>query len=126
MLGHVSFGIADKQKATAFYDGIMALLGYVRVWDSEKGVGYGPPNGGDMLALFVQRDPPAPPGPGFHVAFVAPSRGAVDEFYSKALAGGAADAGPPGLRTHYTPTYYAAFVVDPFGYKLEFYCEAPE
>ena len=59
------------------------------------------------------------PGPGFHVAFAAPNREAVAEFHRAALANGARDNGPPGLRPHYGPDYYAAFVFDPDGYWVE-------
>jgi catechol 2,3-dioxygenase-like lactoylglutathione lyase family enzyme len=59
------------------------------------------------------------PGPGFHLAFNAPSRAAVDAFHKAALSAGARDVGVPGLRPHYGATYYAAFVIDPDGYKLE-------
>ena len=118
MLGHLSFGVADLGRAMRFYDAAMAPIGFVRVWTSEKGIGYGPPGGGDKLALFP-RPAAAPPGPGFHLAFDAPSRGAVDAFHAAAVLAGGTDAGGPGLRAHYGPAYYAAFVVDPDGYKLE-------
>ena len=60
-----------------------------------------------------------PPGPGFHLAFSAPDPHAVEEFYRAALRHGAKDNGAPGLRAHYGPRYFAAFVVDPDGHKLE-------
>jgi catechol 2,3-dioxygenase-like lactoylglutathione lyase family enzyme len=119
VLSHLSFGVADLGKAAAFYDGALAALGYVRVWSNEDGVGYGVPGGNDKLALFVQADPVIPPGPGFHLAFEAPSRAAVDAFHAAALRLGGRDAGAPGERPDYSPTYYAAFVTDPDGHKLE-------
>jgi catechol 2,3-dioxygenase-like lactoylglutathione lyase family enzyme len=118
MLGHLSFGVADLARAAAFYDAVMAPLGVRRVWDSPKGVGYGFEEGQDKLALFP-RPERAPPGGGFHLAFDAPSREAVDLFHAAAMAAGGVCAGPPGPRPHYGPTYYAAFVIDPDGYKLE-------
>ncbi len=118
MLGHLSLGVADLNQTTAFYDATLAPIGFVRVWTSVKGVGYGPPGGDDKLALFPRPDA-APPGPGFHLAFDAPSREAVDAFHTAALSAGGSDAGPPGPRPHYGATYYAAFVLDPDGYKLE-------
>ncbi len=118
MLGHLSLGVADLNQTTAFYDATLAPIGFVRVWTSVKGVGYGPPGGDDKLALFPRPDA-APPGPGFHLAFDAPSREAVDAFHTAALSAGGRDAGPPGPRPHYGATYYAAFVLDPDGYKLE-------
>ena len=119
MLGHLSFGVADLARAVAFYDAALAPLGYVRVWENERGAGYGVPGGNDKLALKLQTDPVVPPGPGFHLALVAESRTAVDGFHAAALASGGTDEGAPGLRPHYGPSYYAAFVRDPDGHKLE-------
>lgn len=119
MLGHVSFGVADLERAAAFYDAVLAPLGCVRVWSHAKGAGFGPPGGGDKLALFPQGIPIIPPGPGFHLAFEAPDPAAVDAFHAAALALGAADRGAPGLRPHYGATYYAAFIADLDGYRLE-------
>ena len=119
MLGHVSLGVRDLALAGAFYDAAMTSLGWVRLWDGgARGLGYGPPGGGEKLNLFAYADA-RPPGPGFHLAFDAPDCAAVDAFHAAALAYGGNDAGPPGLRPHYSPTYYAAFVIDPDGHKLE-------
>jgi catechol 2,3-dioxygenase-like lactoylglutathione lyase family enzyme len=119
MLGHLSFGVADLPRAVAFYDAALAPLGYVRVWNSPGQAGYGVPGGGDKLALKLQPGPVVPPGPGFHLALTAPDREAVDRFHAAALAAGGADEGGPGPRPHYGATYYAAFVRDPDGHKLE-------
>jgi catechol 2,3-dioxygenase-like lactoylglutathione lyase family enzyme len=119
VLGHVSFGVADLARSTAFYDATMAALGGQRVWDSAKAVGYGPPGEGDRLALFAQSQAVTPPGRGFHLAFDAPSRSAVDAFHAAGVENGGVDLGAPGLRPHYGENYYAAFVADPDGYKLE-------
>ena len=118
MIGHLSFGVADLKRATQFYDATLNALGYTRVWTSEHGVGYGVEGGNDKLALFPRKDSGAP-GTGFHVAFTASSKEAVDRFHAAAIEAGGTCNGPPGLRPHYSPTYYAAFVVDPDGYKLE-------
>ena len=118
LLGHLSFGVADLGRSTAFYDAIMPALGYRRVWTSAKGVGYGLEPGKDKLALFPREDA-SPPGPGFHLAFDAGSQAAVDAFHAAALDAGGTCNGPPGLRPHYGETYYAAFVIDPDGYRLE-------
>jgi catechol 2,3-dioxygenase-like lactoylglutathione lyase family enzyme len=119
MLSHLSFGVADLAKAAAFYDGALDALGYVRVWSNEDGVGYGVNGGNDKLALFPEAGRASPPGAGFHLAFEAPSRAAVDAFHAAALRLGGRDEGAPGERQHYSPTYYAAFVTDPDGHKLE-------
>ena len=122
MLGHLSFGVSDLLRSIAFYDAALAPLGLVRVWTSAAAAGYGPHGGGDLLAL-KQHPRAAPPGPRFHLAFNAPSRAAVDAFYTAALAAGGSDNGAPGLRPHYGPTYYGAFVIDPDGYPLEAVCK---
>ena len=119
MLGHISFGVTDLLRATNFYDAALAPLGAVRVWTVDDGAGYGLRDGGDFLALKLQAEPVRPPGAGFHLAFNAPNRSAVDAFHAAALAHGGTNAGAPGFRSHYSPTYYAAFVVDLDGHKLE-------
>jgi catechol 2,3-dioxygenase-like lactoylglutathione lyase family enzyme len=118
VLGHLSFGVRDLVRTAAFYDPVMAALGLVRVWANPTAIGYGRSGGGDKFAL-KQRDGAAPPGAGFHLAFDAADRQAVDQFHAAAMAHGGTNDGAPGLRPHYGPTYYAAFVTDPDGYKLE-------
>ena len=119
MLGHLSFGVNNLARAADFYDRILAPLGYVRVWSHDKGAGFGPKGGGDKLALFPKPGHAVAPGPGFHLAFEAPSREAVDAFHAAAIQAGGTDCGAPGPRPQYSPTYYAAFVLDLDGYKLE-------
>jgi catechol 2,3-dioxygenase-like lactoylglutathione lyase family enzyme len=120
LLGHISFGVSDLARAAAFYDATMTALGYVRVFSDARSVGYGlPGTENDRLSLKIGPAPVTPPGPGFHLAFVAPSREAVDRFHAAALQFGGVDQGAPGLRPRYGPDYYAAFVLDPDGYKLE-------
>jgi catechol 2,3-dioxygenase-like lactoylglutathione lyase family enzyme len=119
MLGHLSFGVSELARSAEFYDRILGPLGYVRVWSNPRGVGFGEKGGGDKLALFARSERVIAPGPGFHLAFTAPSREAVDAFHAEALRAGGRDCGPPGPRPHYGATYYAAFVFDPDGYKLE-------
>jgi catechol 2,3-dioxygenase-like lactoylglutathione lyase family enzyme len=120
MLGHLSFGVSNLARSTAFYDASMAALGYARVFTGPTSIGYGLPGSEhERLLLSLQPHPVTPPGRGFHLAFIAPSREAVDRFYSAALEFGGIDQGAPGLRPHYGSNYYAAFVLDPDGYKLE-------
>ncbi len=120
MLGHLSFGVSDLAAATAFYDAALGALGYARVDTGPRSVGYGLPGAGDdRLRLFQCEGPAMPPGAGFHLAFAAPSQEAVDRFHAAALRHGGVDQGAPGLRPQYGPGYYAAFVLDPDGYKLE-------
>lgn len=125
MLHHISLAVADLARAGAFYDATLAALGYGRIWTAETAIGYGPPGGGDKLALKLRPDRPTPAPSGFHLAFAAPDRAAVAAFHAAALAHGGRDKGPPGLRPHFGPDYYAAFALDPDGYWLEAVCKAP-
>lgn len=118
MLGHVSFGVKDLARAGVFYDAVLRPLGWIRLWDDPRGLGYGRPGEGEKLNLFPHADA-HPPGPGFHLAFDAPDQASVDAFHAAALAAGGIDRGAPGLRRVYSPTYYAAFVMDPDGHRLE-------
>src|SRR5262249_24911931 len=104
--------VADLARATRFYDAVLEPLGCVRTWTGEDGVEYG-----GKLALF-QRDA-ARASAGFHLALTARDRDAVDRFHAPALAAGGEDEGAPGLRLHYGPGYYAAFIRDPDGHRID-------
>ena len=120
VISHLSLGVRDLDRAGSFYDAVLAPLGYVRVWTADSAIGYGPPDGNDKLALKAHgEDKHLGPAPGFHLAFAAPDHAAVDAFHAEALRVGAESAGDPGLRVQYSPTYYAAFVLDLDGHKLE-------
>lgn len=119
MLGHLSFGVENLDRAIKFYDAALQPLGLVRVWSTDRSAGWGPHGKGDLLAIFLHAGKARAPGPGFHLAFNAPDRAAVDAFHAEALKAGGTDDGAPGIRTKYSPTYYAAFVIDPDGHKLE-------
>ena len=125
LLHHISFGVSDLQSMARFYDAVLTPLGQVRVWDGPRSVGYGLPGQGDKLLLNLRDDGDHAPGSGFHLAFSAPSRKAVDKFHAAALAHGGADNGGPGLRVHYGPNYYAAFVIDPEGCRIEAVINSP-
>lgn len=118
MLHHLSLGTTDLARSTAFYDAVLAALGYARVWTDDTAVGYGHPGTGDTLAIKL-RQGVVVPGPGFHVAFAAEDPEAVVRFYKAALQHGGKDNGAPGLRPQYGENYYAAFVFDPDGYAIE-------
>jgi catechol 2,3-dioxygenase-like lactoylglutathione lyase family enzyme len=118
MLHHLSFGVKDLARSAAFYDAALSPLGYVRVWADETAVGYGLPGGGDKFAIKLSPGGGVP-GIGFHAAFAAPSREAVDRFYEAALLHGGRDNGVPELCPEYGDHYYAAFVIDPDGYRIE-------
>ncbi len=125
MLHHISLGVDDILLSARFYDAALAPLGYVRVWDdlrlgeADQAIGYGTAGRGDKLAIKHRPKNAHPPGPGFHIAFAAPSRQAVEQFHCEALFHGGADNGAPGPRLHYGPHYFAAFVVDPDGHHLQ-------
>jgi catechol 2,3-dioxygenase-like lactoylglutathione lyase family enzyme len=118
---HLSFGVADLARSAAFYDAALSALGYVRLAQNARSVCYGPPgHTGEAPFAIIAHGPEArAPGAGFHLSFVAPDRAAVDAFHAAALAHGGTDEGPPGVRLHYDPGYYAAFVRDPDGHRLE-------
>lgn len=118
MLHHLSLPTSDLSLSKRFYDAVMQALGYRCVFTDATAVGYGVEDGKDKLCLKL-RAPFEPSGDGFHLAFAAPSREAVDAFHEAALSAGGEDNGPAGLRAHYGPTYYAAFVIDPDGHRLE-------
>jgi catechol 2,3-dioxygenase-like lactoylglutathione lyase family enzyme len=119
MLHHVSLGVADLRRSADFYDAVLGELGYVRVWADSTAVGYGQAGGGDKLAIKLRGADAIAPGEGFHLAFAAPDCESVRRFHQAALRHGGRDNGPPGLRPHYGARYFAAFVVDPDGHRIE-------
>lgn len=121
MFDHVSIGVSDIPRSGRFYDAALKPLGYTRLSDGESSLGYGAKAVG--LWIGAAKKPVKPDmESGLHFCFVAPDRKAVDAFYSAALKAGGKDNGKPGLRADYSPTYYAAFVIDPDGYRIEAYC----
>ncbi|GMM94498.1 VOC family protein [Qipengyuania sp. MTN3-11] len=118
MLHHVSFGTSDLDRARAFYDPVMRELGLRRTLDVDEAVGYGA--GITVFSLNLPADGgKAERGNGVHVAFEVESREQVAAFHRVALAQGGTDAGAPGLRPEYDANYFAAFVQDPDGNKIE-------
>lgn len=118
MLHHASLPVANLARAVALYDAALSALGYRRVCEGPGFAGYGLEEGKDKLALKLT-DPSRSAGPGSHLALAAPSREAVDAFHAAALSHGASDNGGPGLRPQYGPAYYAAFIVDLDGHRIE-------
>lgn len=124
MLDHISIGVADIARARRFYDAVLAPLGYKRLSNSDDSLGYGT----DSVVLWINkaaRPVPADLESGLHFCFASPSREAVDRFHAAALGKGGSDNGAPGLRADYGDNYYAAFVIDPEGYRIEAYCGKP-
>jgi catechol 2,3-dioxygenase-like lactoylglutathione lyase family enzyme len=114
VLDHVILNVTDIAAARAFYDAALASLGIGVVMEAGPGCGYG--TEGKPYFWIMQRGAPSAP---VHVAFAAPDRATVDAFHAAALAAGGTDNGAPGLRPHYHPTYYGAFVLDPDGNNIE-------
>ncbi len=120
MLDHITFGVTDFDRSTAFYDKAFAPLGVRRLHDvpleesgGARATGYGATRPQFWL---VEQDPTFGK---LHIALAAPSRGAVDAFHAAGLKAGGRNNGEPGLRLRYQPTYYAAFVLDPDGHNIE-------
>jgi catechol 2,3-dioxygenase-like lactoylglutathione lyase family enzyme len=125
MINHISLGVRDVGASKRFYDAALTPLGYTCLSESPGSLGCGR----DGIALWVSAaERPVPPDEksGLHVCFDAPTRQSVAAFHAAALRAGGSDNGRPGLRADYGPDYYAAFVVDPDGYRIEAYCSRPE
>ena len=118
MIDHISISVADLKKSAVFYAAVLEPLGYRKIADRPASVGFGKTypefwlNARPHTAL-------APADTGAHICLRARSVEAVREFHARALANGGRDDGPPGLRPHFGPDYYACFVFDPEGWKLE-------
>ena len=121
MFDHVSIGVRDLARAKRFYDAALKPLGYACLSESAGSLGYG----ADAVALWIgaaERPVPADEKSNLHFCFAAPTRKSVDAFHAAALKAGGRDNGAPGLRADYGPNYYAAFALDPDGYRIEAYC----
>lgn len=123
MIDHIGINVANWTKATAFYDAAFAALGASLIAMVPEQF-----TGGVKVGGYGRTKPDfwlhesADTGPGRHYAFSANSRAEVDAFYAAAIAAGGKDNGAPGLRAHYHPDYYAAFVIDPDGNNVEAVC----
>lgn len=130
VFSHVTVGSNDMQRSRAFYDAVLTPLGLRRLADfGAEGIGYSHPGEEERIGFWVLRPYDrgrATVGNGTHVAFLAPSREAVRAFHAAALGAGGKDEGAPGLRPHYHPNYYGAYVRDPDGNKLQAVCHEPE
>ncbi len=121
MLNHVSIGVRDVARTKRFYDAALKPLGYSCLREAESSLGYG--DAAVALWIIAAESPvPADKKSGLHFCFDAPTRKSVDAFHAAGVKAGGRDNGKPGLRSDYGPDYYAAFIVDPDGYRLEAYC----
>lgn len=127
MLDHVSLGVTDLERSRRFYDAALRAVGLVRTVDfQDRGSDYGAMPGQLGVEFTITRESRVAPTPGMHVCFRAPDRAAVRSFHRAALEAGGRDDGAPGLRAIYHRDYYAAFVLDPDGHRIEVVCHAPE
>ena len=125
MIDHISIGVRDVARTKRFYDAVLKPLGYACLSEGAESLGYGR----EAVAFWIgaaERPVPADDKSGLHICFVAPTRQGVDAFHAAALASGGRDNGAPGVRADYGAHYYAAYVVDPDGYRVEAYCGSPQ
>ena len=127
MIDHIGFAVSNMERSKPFYIAALKPLGIVVVMEvtaeqtgADAHAGFGKGN-----KAFFWIGGGAKPKGGTHVAFTAPTRADVDSFYRAALAAGGRDNGAPGLRPHYHPDYYGAFVLDPDGNNIEAACRQP-
>ncbi len=120
MIDHVGLSVSNFSKSKKFYDAVLAPLGYSAGFTDEK-AGVAGFFGKDGTSLWVSRGKPKDKQ---HLALKVSSRALVGKFHQIALKAGGRDNGKPGLRPQYTPTYYAAFVLDPDGHNVEAVCHA--
>ncbi len=119
MIDHFGILVKDLQTSKTFYQKILAPLGYELRFDNEHAVSFGEPRGTDPGGDFwLQKGQQTPQ----HFAFNAKTHAEVDAFFQTGLAAGGQDNGAPGLRPHYHPNYYAAFLIDPDGNHIEAVC----
>ena len=124
ILDHVGIKVADFEKAMTFYREVLGTLG-IKVltefsFGPDKYAGFGKDKPDFWIGTSdLQRG-------GTHIAFLAASRAEVSAFHSVALSVGGRDNGGPGIRAHYHPHYYGAFVFDPDGNNIEAVCHKPE
>lgn len=115
MLDHIGFEVSDLARSSAFYDPVLHALGGRRMFESAAAVAYGR----TRPSLWIVARGHAP-GPSFgHVALTASGKAAVDAAYAAGLHAGGSDDGAPGPRPHYGQRYYAAYLRDPDGLRVE-------
>jgi len=121
MFDHMGFGVSDIDESRKFFLQALAPLGVGLAMEGPNSVGLGR-QGKPSMWLYATSAVTPP----LHIAIAANTRADVDAFYQAAMAAGAKDNGAPGLRPHYHPNYYAAFVLGPDGHSVEAVCHQPE
>ncbi|MBS0531796.1 MAG: VOC family protein [Proteobacteria bacterium] len=118
MYDHLGLHVKDLDASVRFYTAALAPLGHVLCSRDDSGAGFGPP-GEPALWLYLAKKTG---GPGVHIAFRASDHAAIRRFHTEGLKGGGRDNGGAGPRADYSPTYYAAFLIDPDGNNVEAVC----
>lgn len=129
MIHHISIGVSDILTSGAFYDAVLKPLGYIRAFEDlcpgqkHQAIGYGSEIDEDKFTIKERFSTELSPGPGFHLAFSAPNREAVDEWHRQGIALGATNQGEPKIWLDFGPNYYAAYLIDPDGWQIEAVCK---
>ena len=118
MIDHISIAVRDLAASSRFYEAVLGTLGYSKLIARPTTIGFGKTYPDFWINLRPNIAAPDPDG-GVHICLRAPSAEAVNAFHAAALKAGASTDGPPGPRPEYTPGYYAAFVADPDGNRIE-------
>ena len=125
MIHHISIGVSDIIASGSFYDAILEPLGYTRVFEDlrpgerHQAIGYGVAPNEDVFTIKERNSEFLSPGPGFHIAFSAPSCEAIEVWHRRGVEKGAIDRGGPKVWTDFGPNYYAAYLTDPVGWQIE-------
>jgi catechol 2,3-dioxygenase-like lactoylglutathione lyase family enzyme len=122
MLDHIGITVKDLAASKAFYVAALKPLGIKALSEFPGWVGFGK----DRPQFWIAQGEHSASAPRAHIAFSTDDRKLVQKFYDAAMAAGAVDNGPPGLRTHYHKNYYGAFVIDPDGYNVEAVSHRPD
>jgi len=117
---HIVLIVSNGEQSKDFYSHALRPLGITLIREEDQCIGFGS-NGKPSLWVCEEDNPQKP----MHIAFIAEDRKSVDAFYDAAIAVGGKDNGKPGIREHYHPHYYGAFVIDPDGHNIEAVCRKP-
>lgn len=123
MIDHVGIEVTNYATSKLFYEKALKPLGYKLSMEAFGYAGFGSKGAGEAIASFWLHQGNNP-GSTVHIAFAAQDRATVDAFYEAAIQAGGIDNGKPGIRGHYHPNYYGAFVLDPDGYNIEAVCHS--